>query len=265
MKKLLLTVCICLSSSGIAGECKSVTLAGPNHHPPYSERKEGKMEGIAFDQADFWFEKIGAKVNRIAGSHRPEDDIQRISRKEIDGLVMGATDGDLEDQFTFSEAWHKDGFNVFYHKDHPLKFFSLTFLKDKLGVYDYGRNMGADFERMKQYFLELKQIGDRESWIVGLRAHNFDYLLLPYYEGINFIKEKNLLKEILYADKSLFTVPLHFMISKKNPCAAKLDEIKNEMIQALKQKTVQKIIEDKLFPKVDKAKTADSGSKTSGH
>jgi len=265
MKYLLWTFSLLSLSFAQAEDCKNITLGGPRNHPPYSEFKDGKMEGIAFEQADFWFEKIGAKVKREKASEVDQENLDKIKAKQLDGLVIGPTNGDLEDDFIFSEPWHKEGINVFYHKDNPLKFFRLTYLREKIGVYDYGRDFGPDFERMKQFFLELKQVGDRDHWIVGLKAKNFDYLLLPFHEGISFIKERNLGKELLYSDKSIFHLPFHFMVSKTHPCATKIESLKQEMILSLKQKKVQKLLEERLSPKKAQTKTASGEGSKAAH
>ncbi len=245
-----------LGSLPVRGEeCKSILLSGPSHRAPFSSLSGGTLTGLGFSEAEYWFGKIGAKV--VIGKPYLDhwDAVERIRRREIDGTVIGINDGNLEDEFEYSEAWHKDAIHLFYKADSSFEYNGLTSLRGKSGVMDYSRDYGADFKRLQEFFLNVKKIGNRDKWPSKIEDGTFDFFILPLNEGLQFLGEKKLFDKIAMSTKSLFQTPMHFMISRQHPCAKLLKTLDKEMSESLASERVKTLLLTQWAPHlIDKKK-----------
>ena len=239
-----------VSLKAVSAECKEIRLSGPRNKPPYSETKGEDLTGLGFSEAQYWFSKIGAKVTIEKTFLDERDALAKLRRGDFDGLVVGYNSGDYEDEFYFSETWHRDSVHIFYLKDRPIEFKGIGSLKNKVGALDYSRDYGSDFERLKTFFLNLNFSGDRLKWISQLESQKIDYFLLPLTEGLVFLKENKLLSKIEISEKALFSSPLHFMIPKKHPCVPALMKLEEDMAKAVSEDRVKNLILNELAPEL---------------
>lgn len=239
-----------MSLKAVSAECKEIRLSGPHNKPPYSATKDEGLTGIGFSEAQYWFSKIGAKVEIKKTFLDEKDALTKLRRGDFDGLVMGYNNGDYENEFYFSEAWHRDSVHIFYLKDRPVEFKGIASLKNKVGALDYSRDYGSDFERLKTFFLNLKISGDRLKWISQLENKKIDYFLLPLTEGLVFLKENKLLSKIQISDKPVFSSPIHFMIQKNHPCVPALMKLEEEIAKAVSEGRVKNLILTELAPEL---------------
>ena len=252
------------SLPALGEECKSILLSGPSHREPYSSIKDGVLGGLGFSEAEYWFGKIGAKV--VIGKPYLDDWdlIEKMRRRDLDGAVIGISDGSLEDEFEFSEPWHNDTIHLFYKAGSSFEYKGITSLRGKAGVMDYSRNYGADFRRIQEFFLQIKKVGNRDLWVPKIADGSFDYFILPLNEGLQFLDEKKLFDKISMSPKSLFQTPLHFMISKQHPCAKLLKTLDKEMAESLANERVKNLLLTQLAPHlVDKKKAEKSSTQKS--
>jgi hypothetical protein len=253
--KFLVSLAILVSPPVWAAECKSILLSGPSHRAPYSSLSGGTLSGLAFSEAEYWFGKIGAKVAIGKPYLDHWDAVEKIRRREIDGTVIGINDGNFEDEFEYSEAWHKDAIHLFYKADSSFEYNGLTSLRGKSGVMDYSRDYGPDFKRLQEFFLHVKKIGNRDKWPSKIEDGTFDFFILPLNEGLQFLGEKKLFDKISMSQKSLFQTPLHFMISRQHPCAKLLKTLDKEMSESLANERVKTLLLTQFAPHlIDKKK-----------
>lgn len=246
-----LPLLLCVLSINLhASECQSIRVNGPNGWEPISYRDaHGELTGMAVEVANEVFSVLGVELKWEAQLPWKRQQ-HHLENGSLDLIVAAYFNHERASKFIYSESYHIEEIRVFVHKDRAFDFKNFHSLKGKIGLRPLGGTYGSHFDQFAEDNLNIEESFNTESIMNRLYNRGVDYLVLALFDGLLSAKKYGFSSGIIPLPKNVAQLPIHFLLSKKSPCADLIEEINTKLME-LKSSHVIENLQQKYLHLLD--------------
>ena len=208
-----------------AQSCDKLRVAGSNKWVPiaYSEN----ARGIAYDLSRYIAEQLDLPIE-INSKTSWARNMRNLESGDIDFIAGVYSTEERKTKFLMTQAFSQDTLNLYVKKGDEFPFQTLEDLIDKRVDVRRSSSNGQAFDEFAKSQLSpqlLNTVDTYEQLFLRLDRGRTDYVILDTYTSNQVLKKLNLQDEIVTLKQPLVTNPIHFVISKRSPCAKHFNSI----------------------------------------
>jgi len=215
---------IIFNNNTVAKSCDQLKYSAAEGWLPlaYVNKNEYKLKGVAFDVFNEITKELGLTVNYTALPWPRALFYLEVGKIDL-VLAMYKTTPRTE-IYQFSKAYFHNKTTVFTLKDRPLEFNNLSDILLKKGLVPLGGSFGDKVDQtINAHPTQFFFIKNKIQMVGMLQKRRADYMLMDYWDGLDFIKRNELENELTALTPAINTNPVHFAFSKRSNCAHLLE------------------------------------------
>lgn len=239
---------LCLSSELFAKTCNSLRLSGSDQWHPIAYLEDDKAMGIAYDLSRLIAHKMAIPA-KIDANQPWARSIKKLEEGRLDIIAGVYWTDERVNKFLLSEAFTEDKLNLYVKKGQKFNFSKTSDLIGKSTDILRGSSNGEDFDnfiRNHKDDTHFNYVDSFKQMFLRLYRGRIDYAILDPYTSLKVMKDLNLEGEFTQLEQPLVINPVHFMLSKKSPCAKHIAEINRIITDAELDGSLKKL-HDKFF------------------
>ncbi len=228
--------------------CSYLTINGSDGWYPYFYRTDDQAKGLALE-----FAMAATKPTRIPvtlgdGGIPLKRLLLQLESGSLD-ILAGATHSlQRAKAFHFSPPVSEINLKVFTRNNAAFRFNSMRDLLQKRGAKILGMNLGDEANTFAHQNLVIDETISVYSLFKMLEVGRVDYIIMPEYAGVKFIKDNQLTSRVAMLEGTFSAINVHIALSKNSVCQTALATMMNTFPKLRASESFERIKQRYLSP-----------------